>query len=322
MTVTARRFCAQANSLEPDHRRPLLAVGDGADPVRADAQRDQVVARGSWRGGRPRPGCARGCRARRHGLRSRSPAPTAGSGTPPAGPASPALPATGRVDRGRRTPGRRSPPASARRPPATSSPLDDVAGAGRRRRRPLPAPAPPMVSASVDSSDGVEQAAARASTAATAIIRICNICFLLRMRPSSVAATRSPGRFGSAAGRAEPSAIAVSPTDGTVLGLHGCKGDHAGSEASSGVTSRARCTRSGRWNRAARGRPSRRWAGSLRKNISTRPLGAQVGPSTWKPSARIRSPQPSGRITPMEKLPPLILVKAIRSPRGDQTGVT
>ena len=53
----------------------------------------------------------------------------------------------------------------------------------------------------------------------------------------------------------------------------------------------------------------------------TRPFGAQVGPSLWKPVVRMRSPEPSGRITPIENLPPDCLVKAIRSPFGDQTGV-
>jgi len=37
------------------------------------------------------------------------------------------------------------------------------------------------------------------------------------------------------------------------------------------------------------------------KNIKTRPLGAQVGPSAWKASVSMRSPEPSGRITPIEK---------------------
>ncbi len=64
-------------------------------------------------------------------------------------------------------------------------------------------------------------------------------------------------------------------------------------------------------------------AAVCRQNISTRPFGAKVGPSTEKPSDRMRSPDPSGCITPMEKLPnsPPNRVKAIRSPRGDHTGV-
>jgi hypothetical protein len=51
-----------------------------------------------------------------------------------------------------------------------------------------------------------------------------------------------------------------------------------------------------------------------RKNISTRPLGAQVGPSLWKPSVKSRSPEPSGLITPMPNVP----VGLARQPAGDQ----
>ena len=53
----------------------------------------------------------------------------------------------------------------------------------------------------------------------------------------------------------------------------------------------------------------------------TRPFGAKVGPSLWKPSVRMRSPEPSGFMMPMAKLPCRCLVKAMMSPRGDQTGV-
>ena len=35
----------------------------------------------------------------------------------------------------------------------------------------------------------------------------------------------------------------------------------------------------------------------------TRPFGDQVGPSLWKPSVKIRSPEPSGRITPIANEP-------------------
>src|SRR5215831_1929221 len=96
----------------------------------------------------------------------------------------------------------------------------------------------------------------------------------------------------------------------------GIKGDQAGSDASVAVGT-------GLSNRpvmsiCASEAPPPRFS---RKNISTRPLGAHVGPSTRKPLASMRSPPPSGRITPMPKLPPVILVKAIRSPRGDHTGV-
>ena len=58
-----------------------------------------------------------------------------------------------------------------------------------------------------------------------------------------------------------------------------------------------------------------------RKNITTRPFGAKVGPSLWNPSVRMRSPEPSGFMMPMAKLPRPCLVKAMKSPRGDHTGV-
>ena len=48
-----------------------------------------------------------------------------------------------------------------------------------------------------------------------------------------------------------------------------------------------------------------------RKNISTRPFGAKVGPSLWKPSVRMRSPEPSGLRMPMAKLPRAWPVKAM-----------
>src|SRR6202451_1971451 len=48
-----------------------------------------------------------------------------------------------------------------------------------------------------------------------------------------------------------------------------------------------------------------------RKNMITRPLGAKVGPSLWKPSVRTRSPLPSGFITPMANLPSDWRVKAM-----------
>jgi len=41
------------------------------------------------------------------------------------------------------------------------------------------------------------------------------------------------------------------------------------------------------------------------------PFGAQVGPSLWKPSVRMRSPEPSGLMMPMAKVPPFCLVKAM-----------
>jgi hypothetical protein len=38
-----------------------------------------------------------------------------------------------------------------------------------------------------------------------------------------------------------------------------------------------------------------------RQNIRTRPFGAKVGPSTSQPSDKMRSPDPSGCITPIAK---------------------
>src|SRR5215207_207857 len=95
-------------------------------------------------------------------------------------------------------------------------------------------------------------------------------------------------------------------------------GDQAGSEPKDGVATR-RSLYPVRSMEKSLGPPPA--PGDSRKNISTLPFGAQVGPSLWKPSVRMRSPEPSGFITPMENLPPDCLVKAIRSPRGDQTGV-
>src|SRR5262249_539977 len=98
----------------------------------------------------------------------------------------------------------------------------------------------------------------------------------------------------------------------------GIKGDQAGSEASVGVGT----GRSKRPVMSVCCRPT----GPPRpcvKYINTRPLGAQVGPSTRKPLLSMRSPPPSERMTPMPKFPPepANLVKAMRSPRGDHTGV-
>ncbi len=58
-----------------------------------------------------------------------------------------------------------------------------------------------------------------------------------------------------------------------------------------------------------------------RKNMMTRPFGENVGPSLWNPEVRMRSPEPSGFITPMAKASGVCLVKAIHSPVGDHTGV-
>src|SRR5450756_466174 len=48
-----------------------------------------------------------------------------------------------------------------------------------------------------------------------------------------------------------------------------------------------------------------------RKNIKTRPFGAKVGPSLWYPLVRIRSPDPSGFMMPIENCPSPCLVKAM-----------
>src|SRR5205085_3119540 len=64
-------------------------------------------------------------------------------------------------------------------------------------------------------------------------------------------------------------------------------------------------------------RPERPWL--VRKNWITRPLGDQLGASSCQLSVSSRSPPPDGLITPIRKLP-AILVKAMRSPRGLHSG--
>src|ERR1700731_4993801 len=84
-------------------------------------------------------------------------------------------------------------------------------------------------------------------------------------------------------------------------------GDHAGSDAKPGVGTRCSL------------RPEMSTVNSdgpllppgSRKNITTRPFGANVGPSLWKPEVRIRSPEPSGFMMPMENCPLPCLVKAM-----------
>src|SRR5205085_3895940 len=95
------------------------------------------------------------------------------------------------------------------------------------------------------------------------------------------------------------------------------KGDQAGSEADPGEATRLSFRPVTSTDQIADPRPPR----SERVNISTRPFGAQVGPSSSHPSLMIRSPEPSVCITPIRKAPFACFVKAIRSPRGLQTGV-
>src|ERR1700712_5256052 len=93
------------------------------------------------------------------------------------------------------------------------------------------------------------------------------------------------------------------------------KGDHAGSEAEPGVRTRRSLRPVTSTDQIVEPRPP----DASRPNIRTRPLGAQGGPSSLPPDEISLSPEPSGRITPMVKVPPTRRVKASRSPRGDQT---
>src|SRR5258705_11445525 len=89
--------------------------------------------------------------------------------------------------------------------------------------------------------------------------------------------------------------------------LYDNRGDHAGSDAKPGVGTRCSL------------RPEISTVNSegpplppgSRKNIRTRPFGANVGPSLWNPEVRIRSPEPSGFMMPMENCPLPCLVKAM-----------
>src|SRR3984885_6916826 len=84
-------------------------------------------------------------------------------------------------------------------------------------------------------------------------------------------------------------------------------GDHAGSEAKLGVGTRC----SLRPDMSIVNNEGPDVPPGSRKNMITRPLGAKVGPSLWKPSVRTRSPVPSGFITPIANLPPDCRVKAM-----------
>ena len=103
-----------------------------------------------------------------------------------------------------------------------------------------------------------------------------------------------------------------------MLKPQGKSGDQAGSEAAVAVATRRRLRPEISTEKSA-GCPS---APALsRVNIKTRPFGAQVGPSSRKEAVNNRSAEPSVRITPMWKRPAFCLVKAMKSPLGDQTGV-
>src|SRR5580658_11071620 len=78
------------------------------------------------------------------------------------------------------------------------------------------------------------------------------------------------------------------------------KGDHAGSDASPGVWTRCSLRPVTSIDQICEPCPPRK----VRENISTRPLGAQVGPSSSQPVEIIRAPLPSGRMTPTRKVPP------------------
>src|SRR5450432_2166887 len=77
------------------------------------------------------------------------------------------------------------------------------------------------------------------------------------------------------------------------------KGDQAGSEAEPGVRTRRSLRPVTSTDHICEPRPPSR----DRVNIKTRPLGAQVGPSSSQPDEISRSPAPSARITPMSNRP-------------------
>src|ERR1700691_6331683 len=84
-------------------------------------------------------------------------------------------------------------------------------------------------------------------------------------------------------------------------------GDQAGSEAKLGVgTLSSLRPPTSTVNRDGPALPP-----GSRKNMMTRPFGAKVGPSLWKPEVRSRSPDPSGFMIPIENCPPPCLVNAM-----------
>src|SRR5882724_562420 len=89
---------------------------------------------------------------------------------------------------------------------------------------------------------------------------------------------------------------------------HDNSGDHAGSDAKPGVGTRNSLRPEiSTVNKDGPPAPS----GASRKNITTRPFGAKVGPSLWKPEVRMRSPEPSVFMMPMANCPPPCLVNAM-----------
>src|SRR5450432_2048897 len=86
---------------------------------------------------------------------------------------------------------------------------------------------------------------------------------------------------------------------GPILGKapYWIKGDQAGSEAEPGVRTRRSLRPVTSTDQMDEPRPPE----ASRPNINTRPLGAQVGPSSWPPLEINRSPEPSVCITPMLK---------------------
>src|SRR4051812_40819499 len=84
-------------------------------------------------------------------------------------------------------------------------------------------------------------------------------------------------------------------------------GDHAGSDAKPGVGTR----NSLRPEISTVNKDGPLLPPGSRKNITTRPFGAKVGPSLWKPAVRMRSPEPSVFMMPMANCPPPCLVKAM-----------
>src|SRR6185437_11969347 len=120
------------------------------------------------------------------------------------------------------------------------------------------------------------------------------VCAILVGRRSP-RAPRPYRRFG------KRTPAAVSESGGTILLVNqGIKGDHAGSDASCGViTSRSLYpVKSIEYSRGPPPLPCLS-VGIWRKYMSTRPLGAQVGPSTRNAWVSRRSPEPSGRMTPI-----------------------